>query len=265
MQVSAISSSTQGFSGRARKRDNIDEVISWNDDQLRSIAYLKTLQKDKQRRKNVNRLFTAVPVVAALSAGILTKGKASMFGKEVGGFAAKTVNGMKAGGYWAMLLGTASAIGLTTNALTRKSDSVREFGRNHPLLTLGTQIGALFAAVTYLPKGASKLYSMIKPEVIAKAGKGVGEVAEHINRYIKTPKFMQGWGETISSHVPEVVKDAGKVALAWAPDVTLVTAGIAALRGYTNTAVDMNNTYLQLKDRQHQLAQARIKELKQMS
>ncbi len=264
MQVSAISSSAQGFSGRARKRENIDEVISWNDNQLRTIAYLKTLQKDKQRRKNVNRLFTAVPIVGALSAGILTKGKASMFGKEVSGIAAKAINGIKAGGYWAMLIGTASAIGMATNAITKKSDNVKEFRRNHPILALGTQVGALFAAVTYLPRGASKLYGMIKPEVIAKAGRGVEEVAEHVNKYVKAPKFMQGWGDAISKRIPETIKDAGKAVVAWAPDVTLVTAGLAALRGYANTATDMNNTYLSLKDKQHRLAQARINELKQV-
>lgn len=260
MQLSAISSS-QGFTGRPHKRVNVDEAIALNDDQLRAIAYVKTVQKSRERQKRVNMLYNAVPVVGALSAGILTKGKASLFGKEVSGLAAKTVNGMKGGAYWAMLLGIAGTVGLATRALSNKSETVDNFKRNHPLLTLGAQVGALFAAITYLPRGAAKLYKMIKPEYIAKAGKGVEQVAEHINK-ISAPKFMKGWGKAISSRIPDAVKDFGKTALAYAPDVTLLTAALGSLRAFAGSSNDYQNTYLGLKEKQHQLAQARINELK---
>lgn len=260
MQVSAISSN-QGFTGKPHKRDNVDRFLSYSDNDLRAAAYVHTIKKDHDRQKKVSGLYQAVPLVGALSAGILTSGKASMFGKKVSGLAAKTVNGVKGGGYWAMLLGAAGAIGLATRGVKNASDKADNFTRKHPFITLGAQIAALFAAVTYLPKGAAKLYNMIKPEYIARAGKGVEQVAEHINK-IKAPKFMQGWGEAISNKVPEVVKNIGKTAVAYAPDVTLLTAALASLGAYTKTAVDFDRTYLGLKEKQHQIAQARINELK---
>ncbi len=260
MQVSAISSN-QGFTGRPHKRDNVDKFLSYSDNDLRQAAYAYTVKKDYDRQKKVSRLYQAVPLVGALSAGILTNGKASMFGKEVSGLAAKTVNAVKGGGYWAMLLGAAGAIGLATRGVKQASDKADNFTRKHPFITLGAQIAALFAAVTYLPKGAAKLYKMIKPEYIAKAGRGVEQVAEHINK-IKTPKFMQGWGTAISERIPEVIKNIGKTAVAYAPDVTLLTAALSSLGAYTKSAVDFDRTYLGLKERQHQIAQARINELK---
>ena len=260
MQVSAISSNL-GFTGKPHKRDNVDRFLSYSDNDWRAAAYAYTIKKDHDRQKKVSGLYQAVPLVGALSAGILTSGKASMFGKKVSGLAAKTVNGVKGGGYWAMLLGAAGAIGLATRGVKNASDKADNFTRKHPFITLGAQIAALFAAVTYLPKGAAKLYNMIKPEYIVRAGKGVEQVAEHINK-IKAPKFMQGWGEAISNKVPDVVKNIGKTAVAYAPDVTLLTAALASLGAYTKTAVDFDRTYLGLKEKQHQIAQARINELK---
>lgn len=260
MQVSAISSN-QGFTGKTRNRENVDRVISMSDNELASLAYLKSVENAKKRRKNVNRLFNAVPIVGALSAGILTRGKASMFGKEVSGLAAKSVNAVKVGGYYGMLLGSAVAVSGGTYALSKKSKTLRDFQNNHPLLTFAAKVGAIAAAVTYIPRGASKLYNMIKPEVIAKAGNGVGEIAEHINK-LKAPKFMQEWGKTISSYTPDIIKDLGKTAVAWAPDLTLATAALSALRMFVGNNTDMVNNYLGLKERQHQLAQARINELK---
>ena len=259
MQVSAISSN-QGFTGKRHSRENIDRVIYLNDNQLRAMAYVKTLEKDQQRQKRVNRLFNAVPLVGALSAGILTKGNATEFSQEVSGLAAKTTNSLKSGGYWAFLLGTAAAIGAGTRAISRNSEKASEFKQKHPLLTLGAQIAALFAAITYLPKGASKLYNMIKPEYIAKAGDSAKNIAGHINR-IKTPEFLKNLGEKISEHTPEMVKNIGKTIVAYAPDITLVTAALASLKAYVGGAQDFSNTYLSLKEKQHQLAQARLNEL----
>lgn len=263
MQVSAISSN-QGFTGRTHKRDNIDRVIALDDNQLKEIAYLQTIKKTRERQDKVNKLYNAVPIVGALSAGILTNGKAGMFGKEVGGLAAKSINAGKGGAYWAMLLGLAGTIGLATKAITSHSDTANRFKQNHPLVTLAGQIGALFAALTYLPKGASKLYKMIKPEYIAKAGKGVEQVAEHINK-IKTPKFMNGWGKAISDKIPNCIKEFGKKVVAYAPDVTLFTAALGTIRAMAGETVDYSNTYYTLKERQHQLAQARLNELKAMN
>jgi len=260
MQVSAVSSS-QAFLGKAHKRDNIDKEIFKSDKELQALAYLQTVEKSRKRDRNVKRLFMAVPLIAAAAAGLLTHGNASLFSREVSGLAAKTVNAAKHGGYWAMILGGGVALAKGTSAAREKSKTVRNFTANHPFLTLAGQFAALYAGLTYLPKGAAKLYNMIKPEVIAKAGKSVGEIAEHINK-LKAPEFMRNWGKTISSHTPEVVKDVTEATLAWAPEITAATAGIAMLKSCANVVADYNNTYLNLKDRQSRLAQARIRELK---
>lgn len=259
MYVSAVSANE--FTGNSHKRGRVDEIIGYNDNELRNLAYYYADQKYNTRREKARRLFYAVPLIGGLSAGLLGKDGAKMFGKDVTGLAARAVNAVKGGGYWVFLLGIASAVGLGTRAVANHSKTADNFKNKHPLLTLGAQVGAVAAALTLLPKGAAKVYNAIKPEILEKAGKGVGQVAEHINK-LKVPDFISSFGQEISKRTPKVVKDSGKILTAYAPDITLIAAILASLKSFTGSMVDYNNAYVRLKDKQLKLAQARINELK---
>ena len=271
MQVSAISSG-QGFTGNKHSRENINNFIALDNEQLKDIAYYKTIKDYQRKEKNANRMYAAVPLVGALAAGILSKGKASLFGievaqgaktkvlGEVSGLAARVVDGLKGGAYWGGLIALGAGVSAAMGFMANKSQKVREGMANHPVLTMVGQFGALLASVMYIPKGLGNLYKMINPEYIAKAARGVENIGEHINK-VKAPKFLKNAGKTISEVTPDCVKDVSKTILAYAPDITLITAFINSMRTSVNGASEFTKNYTELRDKQKNLANARLREL----
>ncbi len=258
MQVSAISSSAQNFTG---KRTNIDQVIHWDDNDLREMAFDAALKKDEKRRRNIKRLYYAVPLVGGLTTAALTRGKSTILSREVSGLSAKVAGGLKEAGYWTFLLGTAMLGGIGINAASKKSEKFREFRRNHPVLTFISDVGLFVAATSLIPVGAKKLYAKLKPDHLNKIGKGVDSIAGHINS-IKKPKFMKNWGDFLSIHTPDWVKSLGETVLAFAPHITLASAFISSVRSDARATRDFYNNYAGLKEFQHRLATARVDELK---
>ena len=259
MQVSAISSSAQNFQG---KRTNIDQVIHWDDNDLREMAFDAALKKDQKRRRNVKRLYYAVPLVGGLAAAAITRGKSTILSREISGLSAKVAGGLKEAGYWTFILGTAVLGGMGINALSKKSENFREFRRNHPVLSLVGDVGLFVAATSLIPVGAKRLYSKIKPEYLGKIGNGVDSVANHINS-IKKPEFMKNWSNYLAIHTPDWLKALGNTVLAFAPHITLASAFLSSIRNDAKTTRDFYNNYAGLKDFQHRLATARVDELKQ--
>lgn len=262
MQVSAINYAGQSFQSNKRKRDNVDEVISYNDQKICDIALKTALDKEKHRRKTLKRIYYSVPLIGGLAAAALTRGKSTFLSTEVSGLAAKAANGIKSAGNWSFLLGTAVATSMGLNAAEKKSKTLRNFRNEHPILTFLGQCAAFFAATTFIPLGASKLYSKIKPEHLKTIGKGVNSIAGHLNN-IKAPEFIKNAGAAISKHTPDWAKSIGETVLSYAPHITLFTGLISSFRNDAKTASDFYGTYAALKDGQTRLAQARVNELKQ--
>ena len=271
MQVSAISSS-QGFTGSRHSRENINNFIALDNEQLKDIAYAKTVKDYQRKQKNSRRLYAAVPLIGALTAGILSKGKSSLFGVEVvqgakvkalgevSGLAARVVDGLKGGAYWGGLLALGFGVSKVMDLLADKSPKAREKMANHPLLTMAAQLGTLFAGVMYIPRGLGKLYKTINPEYIAKAARGVENIGEHINR-AKAPEFVKNATKVVSDVTPDCVKDISKKILAYAPDITLITAFFNTMRTAANGSYEFSKNYTELRDKQKNLANARLSEL----
>lgn len=257
MQVSAIS--TQGFTG---KRTNIDNVIAQDDKLLRQVsaeAAIKNSNPEKHKKIN-NILWYSVPVVAGLAAGILNKGKSSLFTKELTGTAAKLASGLKQAAGWGLALGAADAIVGSKNLITKNSEEAKNLEKKHPFATFALLIGSGLLALSYLPKGLNKLYSKISPKTIGKLAEKTGKIADKINgnKFVKSVNKFFG---NIGKKVPSVAKQAGKTALYYAPDALLIGTLVHSLNHGLKVGRDANANYDYLKDTQLNLAKARMREL----
>ena len=213
--------------------DNVEEEI-------RQLATIRTMEQSRTRQKQVKRLFYSIPLLAGLSAAVLTKGKSKVLDKEISGLAGKLTEGIKAGGSWAYLLGLAGAISLGEAVIAKKSEKFKDFRTNHPFLSFVGDVGLFLAASVAIPTAALKLGSKIDAKHFKKLSNGIVNVAGHVNN-IKTPKFIKSIGTKLSDLVPNAIKKVkipdfvkktvdfakgiGKTILAWAPHIALI-AGI---------------------------------------
>lgn len=254
MQISAIS--TPSFKGN---RDNVDALIGLDDNSLRRIAYAQTEAKfqDKRPGRISKALILGAPLVAGLGTALLTKGKSKIFSKEVSGLGARLAEGLKTTGLWTASLAAAAAVGVGKEKLSKNSESVRKFDNNYPLLsvfaTLATAIGAL--ALVY--KGGARLGKINAPKFMQKA-------TANVDKFLANNKTVTGMKNTVKgwlAKTPDGVKRFAKGTLDWAPTMMLM-GGIFGGADANNTKNrDFVRNYAELKNKQAQVAQARVREL----
>lgn len=254
MQVSSVSPS---FSGR---RDNVDAMINMDDKAIRDAAYIKTSSRynhDKSR-KITNALFYSAPIAAGLGTAILSKGgKAKIFSKEVTGLAARAANGLKVAGVWTAALAAIDLLGYAKNKLADNSPEVRNFDKEHPLLSIGLMIGAAIGAVIGVQKGAVKLGTLKAPKFLQK-------FAENSNKFLNNNKTVQSMKNgllNLADKTPHALRDIGRTALEWAPTALLFGGLFHSIHSVGKENREFYNNYNELKQKQSALAQARVREL----
>lgn len=257
MQISAVSN--QGFTG---KRTNIDNFINQDDKTIRKAANQAAIEcsNEKKFKKVNNALWYSIPVAAGISAAVLNKGKSTLFTKTLTGTAAKLTSGLKYAAGWGLAIGVADAIVGGKNLLTKNSDGAKDFEKKHPFIALAGLLAAGMAAITFLPKGLSKLYSKISPKVIGKLAEKTGKLADKINAN-KLVKSMNKFADKLGKKTPSVVKNAGKTAISWAPDALLFGTLFHTLGHGLAIGSQANQNYNYLKDTQLHFAKARMNEL----
>ncbi len=260
MQVNAISSYDKGFTG---KRDNIDGAIAQDDRYVRAYAYQKAMHdvKDKKHRKISNALWYSIPVAAGLSSALLTRGKVSLFGKEIGGLASKLTAGIAGALPWAITLGVADAVVGANNLALKKSENFREAERKHPIVSFLGIIAAGVAALTLIPKGLSKLAGKIGPKTYERLGRGAKNIANIINK-VKTPGFISKPLAKLSEKTPAIIKNGAKAGISLAPTALLLTSFFHSINHNVDKRREFEKNYSAMKDTQLKLAQARVNELK---
>ncbi len=260
MQINAISSYGKGFTG---SRERIDEAIVQDDKLVREYAYLKAMDKvkDKKHQKITNALWYSIPLAAGLSAAALTKGKVSLFGKEIGGFASKLATGIAGALPWAVTLGVADAVVGGNNLALKKSKDVREAESKHPILTVMGILAAGTAALLFIPKAASKLLSKMGPKTYEKLGRAAEKAANALN-VIKTPKFLEKPLTKLSEKMPSVIKNGAKFGISILPETLLLTTFFHTINHNIDKKREFNKNYTAMKDTQLNLAKARMNELK---
>lgn len=257
MQISAVSN--LNFKG---KRENIDNFINQDDRILRKASLQAAIQSsdEKKHKRTNNILWYSIPVAAGIAAAVLNKGKSTLFTKELTGTAAKLTSGLKNAAKWGGAILAADAIVGSKNLITKNSSEAKDFEKKHPFIAFAGLLGAGLLAMSYLPRGLSKLYSKISPKTIGKLAEKTGKIANKINNN-KLVKSMNNSLNKLGKKIPSVVKNTGKVALAWAPDALLIGTLLHSVNHGVQVGSQANQNYNYLKDRQLDFAKARMREM----
>lgn len=254
MQISAISAPS--FKGN---RDNVDALIGLDDSSLRKIAYAQTEAKfqDKKPKRISKALIIGAPLVAGLGTALLTKGKSKIFSKEVSGLGARLAEGLKTTGLWSASLAAAAAVGFGKEKLSQNSETVRKFDNKHPLLSTLATLGAAIGALSLVYKGGARLGKVNAPKFMQKA-------TASVDKFLANNKTVTGMKNTVKgwlAKTPDGVKNFAKGALDWAPTMMLFGGIFGGAGANSAKNRDFVRNYADLKNKQSQLAQARVREL----
>ena len=254
MQVNSISSSSvAGKTSFGNQREMLENFANADDKTLRKIAMQKTAASidDKKHRRITNAIYYSIPVAAGLAAVVRNPAKAAAKGISrarminLGNFAGTALN-------WA---GTFAIIDLVfggARKLNKSSETVREFNKEHPVLSMVATVGAGIGTLFLAGKGLSKLAAKIakKPMTLVEK-KSVAK----LNMALNDSKALN-WISKNLKKVPSSIKSFAKTAIDWSP-MLLVFTSIAHSFNHSKvkTAETVKN-YTQLKDAQMQVREA---------
>lgn len=254
MQVSSISPNFQG------RRDNVDALIAMDDNSVRKLAYLKTSAKidHDKNRKVTNCLFYNAPLVAGLATAVLSKGEnTKIFSKEVTGVASRMAKGLKVAAFWTAGLLAVDLLGALKNKVAQKSPEVRNFDREHPLLSMGTMLAAGLGTLALVCKGAGALSKVKAPKFMQN---GTEKVANFLNESKLMVKAKNGY-KNLLAKTPSALKEIGATALDWAPTALLFGGLFHSVASANAEKREFVKNYTELKDKQMKISQARVREL----
>lgn len=254
MQISAISA--PNFRGN---RDNVDALIGLDDNSLRKIAYAQTEAKfdGKKTRRISNALIYATPIAAGLIAAVGTAHETKIFSKAVSGLGARLAEGLKTTGLWAASLAAVSAVGAGKAKLSEKSESVRKFDNNHPLLSTFGTLAAAGAALGLVSKGGRMLGKVNAPEFMQKATVCVDKFLNNNKKVIGMKNTVKGW----LAKTPKSVKGVALTALKLSPIMMMLGGVFGGASAANAKNRDFVKNYTNLRNQQTQVAQARVREL----
>lgn len=259
--------SLAAYNPRRDRRHNVDEIIALDDNSVRKLAYLKTIDRveNDKHRKITKGLFASIPFVAGVTTAILQPAQSRFLSKNLKGISARLLNGAKSSAVWGVILGTGAGIYALKDKLEEKSPSFDKFTSQNPLLTfagfVGTLIGTLALGGKYIPQLFQKASKHINPASITKFENSVLNSANKFNNLgfvkavqkqahnLKTSKILAPFADVVNS------------ALDWAPSVLLAGAGLHAFNHSQVRNAELMKNYSEMKDYQTKLARARIREL----
>ena len=264
MQVNAIGTNVQrnsqlrqNFEG---KRDNIDAFINLDDEALKMAAYEETVKSvnDKKHKKLNNLLVGLIPVAAGVASAAITKKSFTQTGRleKLAGFTSSSVG----------LLASFGVIDLICKAqkkLAEKSEKVKNFSQNNPLLTFLGTIAVSLGAIA----GGSKLLSNTLGKV---AGKNAKLVSKADNLLVKAGRKLDKSRvlnrisrsfSKLAQKTPSALKVAGKSVVKNAPFLLAFGALFHSLNHSAVKNREFNKHYDFYKNKQVELAQKRVSEL----
>ncbi len=256
-----------GYNPRRNRRQHVDEVINLDDASVRRLAYAKTVKNldDEKHRKLNNYLLMSVPFAAGLSSALLNPAKSSVLSKSITGTAARLLNGAKSTALWGMLFGLAGAISAGRNYLEKKSPEFDKFTQNNPLLTFVGSVGAFAGVIALgnkaLPKVLETAGEYIDAKSVEKLSDKLVAKANGFNNN-KFVKAVAGKAEDIANNkYLAPLKSFAKTIVSWAPMTLLCGSVVHAFNHGNAKREEFAKNYTEIKDFQHKLAKARIREL----
>ncbi len=255
------------YSSRRNPRYNIDNVINLSDEGVKELAYLKTVKpsEDKKHKNLTKAMLIAVPFAAGLASAILKPAQSSLLQKEIKGTAARLLNGAKSTAVWGGIFGLSAAIVEGRKSLEKKFPEFDKLTSQNPLLTFAGSVAAFAGVLALGFKAVPKALDIIGKYVDEKA------VIKLENRLVKkSEKFNNNSVVKSLSNMAKSIKQNKYLAplggfaemlISWSP-VTLLFGGVLSAVHYRNTKdAEFVKNYSDIKEFQHKLAKARIREL----
>lgn len=262
MQVNAINSQNTGFAQNFRgKRDNIDAFINLDDETIRQVAYLKTIESvdDKRHRKLDRGLMNLVPVAAGVAAAVASPKLWSKTGRVE-----KLITFGETAAKWFAAFGIIDLVFAGKNKLDQVSEKSREFANKNPLLSFLATAGLSFAAIAGAKKGFGKLIDKYGVKLVNKYDDKITDKLVKAGKKLDGNKVLN-WASKqatkLSSKTPSALKNIGKGLVEWSP----LLIGLGAVAHSADhgrvKAQEFSKNYTDLKDKQFELSKRRMTEL----
>ena len=255
------------YNPRKNRRHNIDTIIAMDDNQVKRLAYLKTLNKveDKKHHDASNAMIMATPFAAGAASALLGSNKVKLFSKDITGPFARGLKGLGGAGRWGILLGVAYGISKARQYFENKSQNFDRFTSENPLLTAGASIAAFAGAIALGAKGVSKIAEQslkhINPKSIIKFDNKLADFSDKFNKNQIVSKAAKLANRVKNIKGIEPLQVIAQKALSWSPAILLGGAFLNEWVHGRATDAEFVKNYAEMKNIQTKLAQARINEL----
>lgn len=255
------------YNPRKNRRHNIDTIIAMDDNQVKRLAYIKTLNKieDKKHHDATRAMIMATPLAAGAASALLGSNRVTLCSNIVTGPFARVLKGLGGAGRWSILLGVAYGINKARQYFENKSPNFDRFTSENPLLTAGASIAAFAGAIALGAKGISKIaeksLKYINPKTIIRLDNKIVSAANKFNSNIIVSKTAKYANKVKNLQGIEPLQVIAKKALSWSPAILLGGAFLNEWVHGRATDAEFVKNYAEMKNIQTKLAQARINEL----
>ena len=255
------------YNPRKNRRHNIDTIIAMDDNQVKRLAYIKTLNKieDKKHHDATRAMIMATPLAAGAAYALLGSNRVTLCSNIVTGPFARVLKGLGGAGSWSILLGVAYGINKARQYFENKSPNFDRFTSENPLLTAGASIAAFAGAIALGAKGISKIaeksLKYINPKTIIRLDNKIVSAANKFNSNIIVSKTAKYANKVKNLQGIEPLQVIAQKALSWSPAILLGGAFLNEWVHGRATDAEFVKNYAEMKNIQTKLAQARINEL----
>ena len=216
MAVQSIENINSSIAFKSRnKREQAEAIVNLNDSQVRSLAYAKSVDKNKEKknRRTVVGLFYAMPVVDTIAKGILA-GTVEPFSKGVS--LSKRLGAM--GGAvigWGIILAVIEAYNALKKSTVSNTPELQKSRKKHPIASAFGDLGVIVGGTIFASLGLVKIAQKIaekNPEALVDAESSIVKLAKNINQSkfaTRTlPKITEGF-EKFANKLPLTAKATG--------------------------------------------------------
>lgn len=211
MQVNSVS-----LNGRVSKTSFGDNTLqerfaSLNENELRQLAYAKSSHEvnDKKHKRLDRAIIASVPLAAGIAAAAAPKSMSRIGRLASFGLGAAS---------WILPFAVVDAV-FGAEKLAKKNKSVKDFAKEHPMLTVMGTFAASIGAYLGLRHGAIKGLNKYGDKIFEKASPYMDKLAKSLN----DSKLLDKVSATLEK-VPSSIKEFTKTALNWSPWLLLMTS-----------------------------------------
>lgn len=241
MQVNAVSTKgASSFGHRMPTREELENFAAADDRTLQAFAVKAASDSvnDKKHKRISNAIWYSLPVAAGL-ADVVRNSKVVGRIPKLKIFAATTAA-------WAGTFAVIDAVFAGKRAADKHSSTLRDFNKEHPILSTVATLGAAVGVLLLAGKGANKLLDKY-------GDKAVQFLKKHkVDKTIKESKLITNTMKAIRK-VPSSIKNFAKGVIDWSPMILVLTSITHTFNHERAKAAETAKNYTVLKAEQAQV------------